>query len=136
MTDRGQISIEYLIVVGFIAFIVLVVVGMALYYSSTIQDTINSNEVSDYGNKIVSAAESVYYSGQPSKLTLSTYLPQQVSAVTIINDTLVVGYTTRAGTARLGFTSNVPISGTLTARPGVHRISLVAQANGVLISEG
>lgn len=132
---RGQISIEYLIIVGFIAFIVLVVVGMALYYSSTIRDTINSNEISDYASKIVSSAESVYYSGEPSKLTVSTYLPQQVADVQIIENSIVISYTTRAGTAKIGFTSNVPITGTLTARPGIHKISLVAQANGVAISE-
>jgi len=135
MVKRGQISIEYLIIVGFIAFIVLAVVGMALYYSSTIRDTINSNEISDYANKIVSSAESVYYSGEPSKLTVSTYLPQQVSDIQIIENSIVISYTTRSGTAKIGFTSNVPISGTLTSRPGVHKISLIAQANGVAISE-
>ncbi len=135
MAKLGQISIEYLIIVGFISFIVLVVVGLALYYSSTIRDSIGSNEVSDYASKIVSAAESVYYSGEPSKLTVSAYLPQETREVEILDNTLVVSYTTRAGTAKIGVVSRVPINGVLTSYPGIHKISVVAQADGVEVSE-
>jgi len=42
---RGQISTEYLIVISFITFVVLGTLGVAMYYSTSITDTIKINQI-------------------------------------------------------------------------------------------
>ncbi len=132
---RGQISTEYLIVVGFVTFLVLGILGVAFFYTSVTNDQIKVSQVSNFANKIISSAESVFYAGEPSKLTLTGYLPIGITRFEILSGEIVVSITTSSGLTTMSFTSNVPLSGNISHIDGVKRIEVLAQQNEVLISE-
>ncbi len=132
---RGQISTEYLIVVGFVVFLVLGILGVAFFYTSITNDQIKVSQVSNFANKIISSAESVFYAGEPSKLTLTGYLPIGIKSFEILPNEIVVSISTSSGVTKMSFTSNVPLSGNISSTDGVKRIEVLAQQDEVLISE-
>jgi len=135
MIKRGQISVEYLVVVGFVTFLVIGILGVAVYYSSELRDSIKLYQLESYAEKIISGAESVFYSGEPSRVTITAHLPEGVTELEIIEDNIVVSIHTTGGIAKNAYRSNVPISGELSINKGVKRIQIVAFQDGVLINE-
>jgi uncharacterized protein (UPF0333 family) len=135
MHKRAQVSTEYLIVIGFVSFLVLAVLGVAFFYTSITNDQIKVSQVSNLANKIISSAESVFYSGEPSKLTLTGYLPIGVRSFEIMSDQIVASISTSSGVTKISFSSNVPLSGNVSINEGVKRISVIAQQDEVSISE-
>lgn len=135
MFKRGQVSTEYLIVVGFVVFLVLGILGVAFFYTSITNDQIKVSQVSNLANKIVSSAESVFYAGEPSKLTITGYLPIGVNSFVIMQNEIVVSLSTSSGVTVMSFSSNVPLSGNISSTEGVKRIEIKALQNEVSISE-
>lgn len=135
MIKRGQISTEYLIVVGFVVFLVLGILGVAFFYTSVTNDQIKVSQVSNFANKVVSSAESVFYAGEPSKLTVTGYLPVGIIAFDILSNEIVVSISTSSGVTKMSFSSNVPLSGNITFSEGVKRLEITAQQNEVVIRE-
>jgi len=137
--DRAQISIEYLIIVGFVTFVVIAIVGIAFFYSGTMKGKIKENQITDFANKIILTSESVYYSGAPSKATINVYLPESVSEIRIENNELVLIYGTSSGINTISFSSRVPIEENSTAQishsQGLKRIEIIAQSDKVIISQ-
>src|SRR4030042_1202089 len=82
-SKHSQISFEYLIIMGFIIFVIIGVLGVALFYSGAIKDRIKITQMTDCANKIISTAESVFYSGYPSRATINCYLPEGIQNVTV-----------------------------------------------------
>ena len=136
MGERGQISLEYLIVVAFVVFAVIVILGVSLFYTSSAQDQIKISQLSAFANKITSSAESVYYAGEPSKVTITAYLPSGVQNVQIAADSLIFTIVTSGGTNVIAFESDVTLnSGTLSFNEGLKRLVILAGADRVYVSE-
>ena len=132
---RGQISIEYLIIVGFIIFLIIGILGVSLFYSSLIKDNIRMNYLRSFANKIISSAESVFYAGEPSLITITAYLPSGVQGMYIGGNQILVNISTAGGVTRIFFSSNVPISGSISNSEGVKKIKVLAGKNEVNITE-
>lgn len=136
LEKEGQVSIEYLIMVGFVIFLIIGILGVSLFYSGVINDNIRMNYLKNYANKIISSSESVFYAGEPSLATINAYLPPGVEGIGISGKDILVNISTGSGVTRIAFSSNVPINGTLSRNEGVKRIKITARASDVLISEG
>ena len=137
MTERrGQISTEYLITVAFIVFLIISTLSVSLFYSDQTRERIRFNQLQNFANKLISGSESVFYSGEPSRATIVAYLPSGVHGIEIIGNELVFNISSYSGTSRIAFTSNVPIQGSISSSEGAKRISIVAQADKVVWSEG
>jgi len=129
---NAQVSMEYLIIMGFVTLVIIIVLGLAVTYSGSIQDNIKVTQINNFANKIIASAESVFYYGEPSKATISAYLPEGIQEIQIAEDTLFISITTSTGLNKIGFSSEVPINGSLTISPGIKRIEISAddeQAN-------
>lgn len=137
-SKRSQISFEYLIVMGFVTFVIIVVLGIALFYSGGIKDRIKITQMTDCANKIISTAESVFYSGYPSRATINCYLPEGIQNVTVYDTAISFGVQTSTGDSVTEFSSNVQLYGEIMATPGLKKIKLDADINGeqVDISQG
>lgn len=133
--NRGQISTEYLIVVGFVTFLIVSVLGLSLFYSSQIKDKIKFNQLENFANKVISSAEQVFYSGEPSKTTITAYLPSGVEGVAVLSNEIVFNITSSSGLSITSFQSDVPLSGTISSSEGVKRISITAETNRVVLQE-
>ena len=142
MKSKSQISFEYLIIMGFVTFVIIGVLGIAMFYSGGIKDRIKITQMTNCANKIISTAESVFYSGYPSRATITCQLPENIQEISISEDSLVISIQTSSGLMKRAFTSNVPISeGTtewLTISPGIKKVRLEALDGGntVQISKG
>ena len=132
---EGQISAECLIVVGFIIFIIIGILGVGLFYSNLISDSIKMNHVRNFATKIISSSESVFYSGEPSLATITVYLPSGVEDINIAGKEILFNVSTNTGLTKISFSSNVPLAGVLTKTEGVKRIRIAASAGNVTISE-
>jgi len=138
---KSQISFEYMIIVGFITFIIVAVMGVALFYSGSIRDRIRLTQVTNCANKIISTAESVFYAGKPSRATITCYLPDNVVDIEVdeSEQSLIISIQTYSGVSVTAFTSNVPISGavqseTSTKIAGVKKIKIEAEDDRAFIS--
>ncbi|MBS3088690.1 hypothetical protein J4402_02820 [Candidatus Pacearchaeota archaeon] len=133
---RGQISVEYLIVVSFVTFIVLTILGISLFYSTQIQDSIKFNQLERFAKKIISSAESTFYSGEPSRTTINSYLPEGVTRIEVIENNLVFHVDSAGGTSIIAYSSKVPIeiNGAISTSSGLKKILIVAEDNKVKIS--
>jgi len=131
---KAQVSVEYLIIMGFVTMIILVILATAYLYADIIRDKIKVNQVELYAEKIISSAENLFYSGAPARATISTYLPKGVESVNVGEDRIIVTYSTSSGMNIRGFPCRVPIEGILSNYEGTHTIHLQAQEYKVLIS--
>ncbi|NCN99126.1 hypothetical protein COU62_00530 [Candidatus Pacearchaeota archaeon CG10_big_fil_rev_8_21_14_0_10_35_219] len=137
---RGQISVEYLIVVGFVIFLVLSVLGVAFYYSSALRDSIKFYQLKGYANKAISSAESVFFAGEPSKSTFTAYLPDGVSQVYAYEEnddySLVFVISSSGGDNVISYPSDVRLmTEGLTITQGVKRIEAIAYPDYALLRE-
>ena len=130
---RGQISTEYLIVVGFIVFLVMVAIGTALFYTTQIKNYVKSDQIERYADDIITNSESVFYDGFPSKTTINAYLPEGVDAITISGKYIIIN--TTIGSVK-AYKSDVPLEGVLSYNSGVKRITVTAQIDKVVLAEG
>jgi uncharacterized protein (UPF0333 family) len=137
MKKKGQVSIEYLIVMGFVTFILIGVLSLAFFYSNNIKDRIKINEITNYANKIISTSESIFYAGYPSKTTITCHLPENVNSIEInsAEDSIIISIQTSSGISKTSFSSNVPISGSLKANAGLNKIQIEAGATEIIIAQ-
>ena len=137
MSKRGQISLEYLIVVAFVVFAVIVILGVSLFYTSSAQDQIKLNQLFTFATKITTSAESVYYAGEPSKVTITAFLPDGVQNIEVISNNIVFTIVTSSGTSVNAFESNVPLDSatTILTNEGLKRIVIRAGADRVYVTE-
>ncbi len=129
MQRKSQIGMEYVIILGFVVIVIMTILGLAFFYSGGIKDRIRLTQVANFANKIISTSESVYYYGEPSKATISLYLPEGVKNITISENNLIISTQTSSGLEIRAFQSNVPIEGNITSAPGIKRIAVEAQQN-------
>ena len=132
--NRGQISAEYLIVISFVLFIVLSVLGIALGYSSQIKDSIRFNQIESFSQKVVSQSESVFYAGEPSKTTVRAYLPEGINDISVIGYFIVFNVSTSSGNSVTAYRSNVNLTGDISENSGIRVIYLNATSNAVILS--
>src|SRR3989344_8886366 len=132
---RGQISLEYLITVGFIIFLIIGILGVSLFYSSLIKDNIRMNHLRNFANKIISSAESVFYAGEPSLVTIMAYLPSGVQGIYIGGNQILVNISMAGGVNRVSFSSNAPLNGSVGKSEGVKKIKILARKGDVNITE-
>lgn len=136
MRYRGQISFEYLIVISFVVFIVLMILSVALYYITSSRDQIKINQLVTFSNKVISSAESVYYAGEPSKVTITAYLPEGVQSIQILENSFVFSILTSTGNTVIAFPCNVPLDPVIdiTLNEGLKRLTILADTNAVHIT--
>ena len=130
---KGQVSIEYLIIAGFVVFLVISTLGVAMIYSNQIKDKIKFNQLENFANKVISSAEGVYYAGEPSQSTVQAYLPSGIQTAQVLSDQIVFYVTTSNGLTKISYASNVPLQGNLTTSEGIKIITIIAQTNSVIL---
>lgn len=131
---RGQISTEYLIIVGFVTFVVIAILGIALTYTAQIKDTIKMTHIENFANKLISSSESIFFAGEPSRIEITGYIPEGVTDIQIIGKEVVFNVSTSSGDNVRAFTSKVDLEGTISPSSGVKKLQLTAKEDKVVIS--
>jgi uncharacterized protein (UPF0333 family) len=130
----AQISLEYMVLIGFITLTTIPLI--LIYYTFTQEsgDEISAAQVNQIGKRIVEAAESVYYLGEPSQTTLRVNIPGQIKSAGLSDYEVVFNVTTNSGIAEIVQSSSVNITGTLPLNKGTYTLTIKAESNGVKVS--
>jgi hypothetical protein len=140
MAKRGQISVEYLIIVGFVIFLVISILGVSIYYAYSVRDSIKENQLSGFADKVISNAEAVSFAGEPSQVTITAFLPEGVQELCILEDGdrffLKIDIQTSSGLSVIAFPSDVDLSpvncagGGFSTSSGTKKFTITAQVGG------
>ncbi|MCH7850437.1 MAG: hypothetical protein IH845_02230 [Nanoarchaeota archaeon] len=132
---RGQIAFEYLVIIGFVTLVITAILGISITYTNSLRDNVNINQMEDFANKIISTSEYVFYAGNPSKSTITVYLPDNIKGITIIENTIYFDIETGTGINKIGYPSAVNISGSITNSPGIKQLEIEALVDHVSITQ-
>jgi uncharacterized protein (UPF0333 family) len=137
---KAQISVEYLVVVGFVTLAVITILGVGMVYSQSIKDQIKVSQMENFANKVISTSEEVFYPGSPSKATITAYLPEGIKSIVVSEEnmkySLVISLETSSGTIVRAFPSNVPISiSNVDTNPGVKNFEINATEADAVIGQ-
>jgi len=133
--SKGQVGVEYMIIIGFITFAIMSILALAFFYSGQIKDQIKLNQVESFATQLINSAESVFFAGEPSKTTVRLYLPEDVHSITVNTDYIFIITNVSSKTNQRAFYSKVPLSGAITSTEGIKKLTLQAQEDSVLISQ-
>jgi type II secretory pathway component PulK len=131
---RGQISVEYLMIVGVMLVVALGLLGTSMFYSRHIESVVNTNQVDRLARQIVDTAESVYFYGVPSKSTIHASIPKGVTAVTISPNELSFTVRSTQGTTDINYVSSVQLQGDIDPTAGLRDITVEARVGFVWIN--
>lgn len=131
---EAQISVEYMVIIGFVT---IITIPLIIIYYSFVQDSgdeIASTQISHVAKKIVDAAESVYYLGEPSQTTLRVNIPNNVILANLSDYEVVFKVKTRSGVVDIVQSSNVNITGSLPTNMSTYLITIKAESNYVNVT--
>ena len=132
---EAQVSIEYMMIIGFAT---IITIPLIIIYYTFIQesgDEINSVQILQISKKIVDAAESVYYLGEPSQTILKVNIPGNIASADLSSGYEVVfKIKTKSGESDIVWNSNVNITGSLPINKGTYTITVKAVSDHVEVS--
>lgn len=147
MKTRGQAGIEYMILIGFVTFIIMSILVLAFVYSDRIKDRIRLNQVENFAIQLINSAETVFFAGEPSKTTVRLYLPEGITGLDIKcggggdplcpageSYYLVASVRTSSGENIRAFKSKVPVQGAISVTTGTKELALEAKEDYVQVS--
>lgn len=131
---RGQISIEYMAIIGIATIIAISLLAISNYYSRQIEETIDTNQIDKIAKDIVDTAESMYYFGEPSKTTIKVYIPKGVESITVGPNELSFKVKTKGSVSDMFYLSSVTLQGSISTSYGFHDIIIEAKEGYVWIN--
>ena len=132
--SKAQISMEYLIIVGFVAAITVPLILIFTTHSSEMTEQIIANQADTIASKIVESAESVYYLGESSRMTLRVNMPKSISSILIGNNEVVFFVNKLNGVDQIVKYCPVPINGTIPSEAGIRNIVIESKGDSVWVS--
>ena len=134
MKRRCQVSVEYMLIVGFAALMAIPMVVVYYKYSSSSSETVSASQALVIARKIVDASESVYYLGKPSQTTLKINFPPDIYLINVSGREVVFRIKTRTGVTDIVQVSSVNITGNLPSTQGMHVVTVAADDGYVRVS--
>lgn len=145
MSDKAQFAVEHMLVIALGILVIIPIVYFFYNYSVSQMDEVSMTQINRMGNDILNSAESVYYMGKPSRVTLDTNMPPGVNGIYILGTKeIVYNFTFRGKYSDIAFSSNVPIAGPYANEtgtpcssacysPGLKHITMISEGENVSI---
>ncbi len=131
---KAQSGIEYMVVIGFVTLAITSILISVYFYMDASKDKIKINQIEVLSNKIISSSEAIFYAGEPSKTTLTIYIPKGINELTISGSEIKITASTSSGEIIRVFKSNVPIQGTIPTTEGTKKVIIKAHSSYVSIN--
>lgn len=135
MKKKAQISMEYIVIVGFVAVLVIPMLLIFYTYADRTEDEIISNQMQKIGYTISDSAEAMYYLGEPSRTKIRAYFPKNIRNITIGNNEIVFNVNVKEGTDQVVVYTPIPIQGDLDEHSGYHSIKIRSKGTYVEITD-
>lgn len=137
MTSKAQSALEYLMIVALTMGIIIPAAYFFFQYSSESSTQIVDAQINQIGRNVIDTAETVYFSGEGSKMVLEMNMPKNLEDVYILaKRELVFKITSDVGVTEAVFFSSVSIpiaeDGELSdiAGSGLKKIKIQSVADG------
>src|SRR3989344_4069395 len=98
-SQKSQVSVEYMLIMGFAALMTIPLVMIYYTYSSDSSDSVAASQAMQIARKIVDSSESVYYLGKPSQTTLKLNFPDKIHSTNLSSREVVFRMNVKSGTA-------------------------------------
>jgi uncharacterized protein (UPF0333 family) len=140
MTDRGhamgrgQVSMEYMMIVGFSLLLIIPIIAIYGLERQGMNTQVAVEQASNIGRKVTDASETVYYLGKPAKTTLKIYMPAYIENITISDREIIFLVALDDGTTEVVATSDVNMTGSISAHQGIQFVEVAADDYAVNIS--
>lgn len=137
---KAQASMEHVMIVGVALVTILPMVYLFYSYSQSSVEGINLARLNKFGRSLVNNAESVYYLGAPTRITIEESMPDGIRNMTIKSDDLLGIYElifTLNDGSDIAYSSNVNISGSFNEDDfsvGLKNIIIESRGTYVLIN--
>jgi len=150
---HGQVSFEYLIIVGVALMLIVPALVFFLRTSAGIDDASSHLRVHEIGLEMTSTAANVYALGRFSRLTLDVSVPEAIEGFYVVPglagepNELIIRYYTRHGLTEAVFFPLVKLTNAsdtillvgesvlVNARPGIMSLRFVSQGLNVSVSD-
>lgn len=132
---KAQVAMEYLFVVGFAFMMLLPLIALFYSQSGTIEEEVVGAQAEKIMSELISAIDTVYYLGYPSKQTLRLRFPEHIESITILGDTLVFTIDSPSGTYEMTALAAANLTGSLETFAGPHIITIATTQTGVSLTE-
>ncbi|NQU79185.1 hypothetical protein HQ545_05445 [Candidatus Woesearchaeota archaeon] len=126
---------EYLVIVGLVAVLVIPMILIFYTYADKTEDEIITNQLQKIGLRVGDSAEAMYYLGEPSRTRIKAYFPKNIRNVSVGNNEIVFIVNTKSGLDHIVIYTPVPIQGDLDIHAGYHNIHVRSRGNYVEISD-
>ena len=111
MKAKSQSALEYLMIIALTLGIIVPTTYIFFRYSTESNTKILDSQINQIGRSMIDTAETVYFSGESSKIILELNMPESVNTINIIeNRELVFNITTELGENEAVFFSSVNIT--------------------------
>ena len=134
MPLKSQISVEYMLVMGFATLMTIPLLLIYYSYAANSSDTVAASQALQIARKIVDASETVYYIGKPSQTTLKLSFPDKIASTNLSNYEVVFKIKTKDGVTDIVQVSSVNITGNLPISQGLHLITIKADDGFVKVT--
>lgn len=132
---RAQVSIEYLMIIGFV-FIVIVPASILAYQSvQEHQDSVKLQQVEKALVQITRESEAVYYMGPPTRSIVEVYFPNGVFTSNVTNKEAIAVVRTSYGLVTVSVPTRINLTGNFTTTQGLHRLQIQAASSYVEVSD-
>ena len=139
---KGQISVEYLLIIG-MALGILVPGSILFYnYSKNSNDQLVASQINRIGKNIIGNVEQMYIIGKNSWVSVDVSFPENTLGAYIVdNSELVITYQTSRGITEAVFFTDIKIVGTYSGNitdefhSGFMKIKIESLGDQVLIGE-
>ena len=131
---KSQISVEYMLVIGFATLMTIPLLLIYYTYSSDSSDSVAASQALQIARNIVDSSESVYYLGKPSQTTIKLNFPDRIQLINISGREVVFKMKTKNGVTDVVQVSAVNISGNLPKSQGIHVLTITADDGYVKVT--
>ena len=130
---KSQVSVEYIMIIGFVLVTIVPMVLIYYNYSNETRESVATSQALNIARKIADSAESVYYLGRPSQITLRMNFPENIVSTNLSNREVLFKISTSNGVTDVVETSSVDMNGTLPVKSGIYTLTIRAEEGFVQI---
>ena len=130
----SQVSLEYLIILGFVMFVASIILIISASYSKDMKESVILNQVDRIAKEVINSAESIHYFGEPSKTTIKVFIPEQVKSVSLNENHLIFKVQTQNGITDVGYKTAMPMQRNIPIGFGEHYITIESRGGYVWLN--
>ena len=126
---KGQITIEYMMLIGALFFLVI-----TIFYFATTESvkTIQSNKADNVVNSLAKTSDYLYALGPGSGDSIEIDMPGNVNSIMIGNKEIIINMGIYGGISDISATTKANVTGSISTSRGINHVNLKVLDNGVV----